>query len=125
MRHQSQASGCLQAPKPETPIRVFADLLLDVGTHHHERGSATNGIQAHACKHTHTSSHRGSVAWLKHICMHMTIHGLKAVCTHAVRDDQGRQIEIRGVFDAVMPTIISQLHNNNVRVKDETARALL
>ena len=44
---------------------------------------------------------------------------------HAVRDDQGRQIEIRGVFDTVMSTIVSQLHNNNARVKDETAKALL
>lgn len=43
----------------------------------------------------------------------------------AVRDEQDKPVEVRGVFDQAMPTVITQLNNNNVRVKDETAKALM
>mmetsp|Transcript_42301 Transcript_42301/g.103306 ORF Transcript_42301/g.103306 Transcript_42301/m.103306 type:complete len:573 (-) Transcript_42301:125-1843(-) len=40
-------------------------------------------------------------------------------------DETGRPLEVKGVFDQVMPVLVNQLSNNNVRVKDETHKALM
>jgi hypothetical protein len=42
-----------------------------------------------------------------------------------LKDESGRPLEVKGVFDPLMPLVIAQLSNNNVRVKDDTARALV
>lgn len=54
-----------------------------------------------------------------------TGHGEADFLSIAVRDEQDKPVEVRGVFDQAMPTVITQLNNNNVRVKDETAKALM
>ena len=56
----------------------------------------------------------------------VVLQGLQLLeCVLQLNDEQGRKVEVKGVFDATLVGIIAKLAEGNKRVHEECSRALL